>query len=99
MVLGSAYAYSKTRLYWALIKLTSAGPVFFCQKRLGQYGKPFTFLKFRSMYANNDPKIHQEYVKNLITTSDSASACASAQKDRIFKIQDDPREREEYETQ
>jgi len=75
----------------ALIKLTSAGPVFFCQKRLGQYGKPFTFLKFRSMYANNDPKIHQEYVKNLITTSDSASACASAQKDRIFKIQDDPR--------
>jgi Bacterial sugar transferase len=33
-----------------LIKLNSHGPVFFWQKRVGQYGVPFTFLKFRSMY-------------------------------------------------
>ena len=32
------------------IKLTSKGPVFFRQKRLGQNSVPFTLIKFRSMY-------------------------------------------------
>ena len=31
------------------IKATSKGPVFFRQRRVGQYGIPFVFLKFRSM--------------------------------------------------
>jgi len=31
------------------IKATSKGPVLFSQERLGQYGKKFSFLKFRSM--------------------------------------------------
>jgi sugar transferase (PEP-CTERM system associated) len=35
-----------------LIRLTSAGPVFYRQERLGQYGRPFIVLKFRSMYAD-----------------------------------------------
>ena len=33
-----------------LIKLDSKGPVIFRQERLGKDGKPFTMLKFRSMY-------------------------------------------------
>lgn len=32
-----------------LIKLDSKGPVFFRQKRAGQFGKPFEVMKFRSM--------------------------------------------------
>ena len=48
------------------IKLTSRGPVLFRQVRLGQYGKKFTFLKFRSMYVDNDHQIHEEYVKRFI---------------------------------
>jgi lipopolysaccharide/colanic/teichoic acid biosynthesis glycosyltransferase len=32
-----------------LIKLTSRGPVFFAQQRVGQYGVSFLFFKFRSM--------------------------------------------------
>jgi sugar transferase (PEP-CTERM system associated) len=34
-----------------LIKLDSPGPVFFRQERLGQFGRVFTLLKFRSMRA------------------------------------------------
>ena len=32
-----------------LIKLDSPGPVLFRQLRCGLHGRPFTFLKFRSM--------------------------------------------------
>jgi exopolysaccharide biosynthesis polyprenyl glycosylphosphotransferase len=39
-----------------LIKLDSAGPVFFRQERLGQKGRPFKIIKFRTMFvgAEND---------------------------------------------
>ena len=33
-----------------LIKITSRGPVFYRQERMGLDGKPFTIVKFRSMY-------------------------------------------------
>lgn len=33
-----------------IIKLTSKGPVFYSQERIGLHGKPFTIYKFRSMY-------------------------------------------------
>jgi lipopolysaccharide/colanic/teichoic acid biosynthesis glycosyltransferase len=49
------------------IKLTSKGSILFRQQRVGQFGRPFVFLKFRSMYLNNDPGIHREYVQQLIS--------------------------------
>ena len=49
-----------------LIKLNSEGPVFFRQERVGLAGKRFVFLKFRSMYVDNDPEIHKAYVAGLI---------------------------------
>ena len=48
------------------ITASSRGPVLFKQRRIGQYGKPFTFLKFRSMKANNDSSVHEQYVAQLI---------------------------------
>ena len=72
------------------IKLTSKGPVLFRQVRLGQYGKKFTFLKFRSMYINNDPTIHEEYVKRFIVGA-SGTEQTAGQQQKLYKLTADPR--------
>ena len=46
------------------IKLSSKGPVFYTQERLGHYGKPFHILKFRSMYTDAEeqgPKLTTDH--------------------------------------
>jgi lipopolysaccharide/colanic/teichoic acid biosynthesis glycosyltransferase len=73
-----------------LVKLTSKGPVLFRQQRVGQYGKPFTFLKFRSMYVNNDAEQHKTYVKQLIAGQAVRNGTSEGSKG-VFKIVDDPR--------
>lgn len=72
------------------IKLTSRGPIFFQQVRLGQYGKPFTFLKFRSMYVNNDQRIHEDYVKQLIKGAPGTKQ-TNGSNQQIYKLTADPR--------
>lgn len=71
-----------------LVKLSSAGPVLFRQERLGQFGKSFTFLKFRSMYANNDRKIHQEFMKRVIKGDHDGRAEGGG---KVYKMTNDPR--------
>ncbi len=74
----------------AVIKLTSKGPVIYKQERLGQYGERFKCLKFRTMYANNDPKIHQEYVQKYIAGQDGLdNSCGAATP--VYKLVKDPR--------
>jgi len=67
------------------VKLSSKGPVFFEQQRVGEYGTRFTFLKFRSMYVNNSAEKHKEYVKKLIAGQ------AEKKENGTFKLTDDPR--------
>jgi lipopolysaccharide/colanic/teichoic acid biosynthesis glycosyltransferase len=50
----------------AAIKLTSKGPVFYRQPRIGRHGVPFVCLKFRSMYLDSDSGVHESYVRDLI---------------------------------
>jgi len=71
------------------VKLSSPGPVLFRQVRLGQSGRGFTFLKFRSMKANCDPAIHEAYVKSFI--ANKAQGSAQSGNDKVFKMQSDPR--------
>lgn len=50
---GALIFTSPLLLYVAMrIKMSSKGPVFYTQERLGQYGRPFQILKFRSMYTD-----------------------------------------------
>lgn len=67
-----------------LIRLTSAGPALFKQRRVGQYGREFTFLKFRSMHVNNNSAIHRNYVRELIRGNVGQDA-------GTYKIKNDPR--------
>jgi len=61
-----------------MIRLDSAGPVFYRQKRVGCHGRVFNFYKFRSMVAGAD--------KNQ-----TALSGANEQAGPIFKMREDPR--------
>ena len=65
-----------------LIKVTSRGPVFYRQNRLGLRGKPIKVLKFRSMYADADARL-----KTILANDPAAAAEWKAN----FKLQNDPR--------
>jgi len=62
-----------------IIKLTSPGPIFFVQTRVGYFGRHFRFYKFRSMYQDAEKR-----KQALLAQNQSADGV-------IFKMKHDPR--------
>ena len=61
-----------------LVALTSRGPVFYSSTRIGKGGKPFKFIKYRSMYVDADKRLADLLVQN-------------EREGPIFKMKQDPR--------
>lgn len=55
------------------IRLTSPGPVFFGQRRLGHHMREFTAWKFRTMHADADPEVHRDYIRRTMDRSTPAT--------------------------
>lgn len=72
------------------IKMSSKGPVFFRQKRIGQFGRCFVFLKFRSMYVNNDASVHESYMRKLIA-GEAERQVSNGNGEGVYKLTSDPR--------
>ena len=62
-----------------IIYISDPGPIFYVAPRVGLNGKPFGFLKFRSMYRNAD-----KLKDKLLELNDSQGGV-------IFKMKNDPR--------
>lgn len=80
------------------IRLDSAGPALYIQERVGARWKTengrifwgtntFRLYKFRSMFYNADPTIHQAHVKAFVTGQVKVTVADNP----IFKLEGDPR--------
>src|SRR6267142_148798 len=81
-----------------LIRLDSAGPIFFTQERVGarrqSMGRQaiwmirnFTMYKFRSMVQNADSSVHEAYIRDFV----EGRARPSSEGDARFKLTNDAR--------
>jgi len=67
-----------------MIKITSRGPIFFIQKRIGLKQKPFWCWKFRTMIDNASSKLHEQHIAQL---TKSGSPMSKLNKDpRVISI-------------
>jgi exopolysaccharide production protein ExoY len=65
-----------------IVKVSSAGPVLYRQRRVGRFGREFTLWKFRSMYCNSD-EVLSRYLE--------ANPEASREWKQTHKLRNDPR--------
>jgi len=53
-------------LVMGLIRITSRGPIFYRQERIGYRRSSFMLFKFRTMHVNADTRTHEEYFAHLM---------------------------------
>jgi lipopolysaccharide/colanic/teichoic acid biosynthesis glycosyltransferase len=73
-----------------LVKFSSEGPILFRQERIGIFGKPFPFLKFRTMYVGQGQDIHKKFVTRFIK-GEMEKPTQPGDASEVYKIKDDPR--------
>jgi lipopolysaccharide/colanic/teichoic acid biosynthesis glycosyltransferase len=74
-------------LLWCLVRLTSHGPAFFRQQRVGRDMRSFTMLKLRTMYSDCHDEVHRDYVTRMLLADESAGV----EENGLFKLDGDPR--------
>jgi exopolysaccharide biosynthesis polyprenyl glycosylphosphotransferase len=76
------------------IKVTSPGPVFFVQKRVGKDGRIFDFFKFRTMRHNSDDSAHREFSREFIQgggNGHNGNGNGNGNGSKVYKLTRDPR--------
>ena len=73
-----------------IIRLTSSGPGFFKQERVGKDGKVFIFMKLRTMKVNSDDSQHKEFCKHFIQ-EDNFGLTVENKGDKVYKMVNDQR--------
>lgn len=70
-----------------IVRVTSPGPAFFRQPRVGLGRREFVLYKFRTMYDGSPSDVHREYVSKLLTDDHPPAGGEEG----LYKLEDDPR--------
>ena len=74
-----------------LIKNKMPGPILFCQKRVGQYGKMFTVYKFRSMTVKTEASVaSKDSETTSIASTEQSRITPLGEKLRRYKLDELP---------
>ncbi len=77
-----------------LIRMTSAGPVLFLQKRVGLHGRRFAMAKFRTMAHRSPVKAHRDFMARYVTAGEGPDRLGLVSVDEqgaVYKLTNDPR--------
>lgn len=75
------------------IRLTSSGPVLYRAQVAGRGGRPFTYYKFRSMYADADDSVQRRFRRDFVRDNRPyrVERAPTGEERAVYKVVDDPR--------